>query len=113
VSVRERTVTGGFIAVARDADVVENRVHCVQVQGHGIVLARFDGAVHALENRCTHGDATFDKGRVRAHRLLCPLHGAIFDLRSGAVLGPPAMKPLRTFPVRIVDGVIEVDLQGS
>lgn len=99
-----------FVAVARVGDVVENRVHCVVAAGQGLVLCRFDGAFHALENQCSHGHTSFDKGRVRAHKLLCPLHGAIFDVRDGSVLGPPALKPLRTFPVRVVDDMIEVDL---
>lgn len=100
----------GFVAVAKAADVVENRVHCVHVAGQALVLCRFGDGFYALENLCSHGHATFEKGRVRAHKLLCPLHGAIFDVRDGTVLGPPALKPLRTFPVRVVDGVIEVAL---
>lgn len=99
--------------MAKTGDVAENRVHCVAVHGQGLVLCRIGAVVHALENRCSHGDSTFEKGRVRAHKLLCPLHGAIFDVRDGAVLGPPAMKPLRTFPVRVVDGMIEVELPAA
>lgn len=106
-------MAGRFVAVARAEDVAENRVHCVRVQDRALVLVRFNDAVFALENRCSHGDSTFEKGRVRAHKLLCPLHGGIFDVRDGSVIGPPAMKPLPTFPVRVVDGVIEVDLGSS
>ena len=102
-----------FVAVTRTEDVVENRVHCVQVEGRGLVLCRFGDSYHALENRCSHGDSAFDKGRVRAHKLLCPLHGAIFDVRDGAVLGPPALKPLRTYPVRVRDGMVEVNLDTA
>ena len=101
-----------FISVARVDEVPENRVHCVQAHGQGIVLCQVAGAFHALENRCSHGDSNFEKGRVRAHKLLCPLHGGIFDVRNGAVLGPPALKPLRTYPVRVHDDMIQVCLAG-
>ena len=101
-----------FISVAGVDKVPENRVHCVQADGQGIVLCQVAGRFHALENRCSHGDSTFEKGRVRAHKLLCPLHGGIFDVRDGAVLGPPALKPLRTYPVRVHDRMIQVCLAG-
>jgi nitrite reductase/ring-hydroxylating ferredoxin subunit len=47
---------------------------------------------------------------LRGHRLICPLHGASFDVRNGAVLGAPASAPLPRYPVRIVDGQIEVQV---
>ena len=43
-------------------------------------------------------------------RLVCPLHGASFDIRDGRVLGPPALVPLATHPVRVTDGMVEVAL---
>ncbi len=48
------------------------------------------------------------EGRLRATRIVCPLHGASFDIRDGKVLGPPAVIPLPTFPVRVVDGTVEI-----
>jgi 3-phenylpropionate/trans-cinnamate dioxygenase ferredoxin subunit len=51
------------------------------------------------------------EGRLRGNRLICPLHGASFDCRSGAVLGAPATSPLATFAVRVSDdGTVEVGL---
>jgi 3-phenylpropionate/trans-cinnamate dioxygenase ferredoxin subunit len=49
-----------------------------------------------------------DEGRLRGTRVICPLHGASFDVRTGAVLGAPANAPLTRYPVRVVDGRIEV-----
>lgn len=91
----------GFVSVAPLAELTENRVHCFEVGGVRLVLCRVDGEVYAVENRCSHAEATFDKGRVRRYKLLCPLHGAIFDIRDGSVLSAPAFKPIRSFPVRI------------
>lgn len=103
-------VDAGFVAAARLETVTENRVHCVEVAGVRLVLCRVDEAVYAVENQCSHADATFDKGRVRRHKLLCPLHGAIFDVRDGSVLSAPAFRPIKSYPVQIEDGQVHVKL---
>jgi 3-phenylpropionate/trans-cinnamate dioxygenase ferredoxin subunit len=51
-----------------------------------------------------------EEGRLRGFRLICPLHGAAYDVRSGAVLGAPATVPLKTYAVRIVDDHVEVSI---
>ncbi|MEM7432205.1 MAG: Rieske 2Fe-2S domain-containing protein [Pseudomonadota bacterium] len=77
-----------------------------------IVLARYDGGVHAVENLCSHAFARFDGGRLRGYRLMCPLHGACFDIRTGATMGPPAAHGIRSFPVEIVDDRVFVKLEA-
>ena len=72
-----------------------------QVGDTEIVLCRSQDRVYAVENRCSHAFAKFDGGRLRGHRLMCPLHGACFDVRDGQPLGRPAVRPIRTFPVRL------------
>jgi 3-phenylpropionate/trans-cinnamate dioxygenase ferredoxin subunit len=45
---------------------------------------------------------------MRGYRIMCPVHGATFDIRDGSCTGLPATKAIRSFPLRIVDGTIEV-----
>ena len=66
--------------------------------------------LHAVDAICTHAFARLDEGRLRGYRLICPLHGASFDARSGTVLGPPATESLRSHASRATDGYIEVRL---
>ncbi len=54
-----------------------------------------DGTVHAVHNICSHAYAKMDEGRLRGNRVICPLHGASFDVRTGAVLGAPATRSAR------------------
>jgi nitrite reductase/ring-hydroxylating ferredoxin subunit len=56
----------------------------------GIVVCRAGGVLYALDDRCSHADTPLSEGRVRGLAIICPLHGASFDLRNGAHLGPPA-----------------------
>ena len=85
---------------------------CV-LAGREIVLCHTKEGIFALDNICTHAHARMNEGRLRGVRLICPLHGASFDVRDGGVLGAPATVPLPHYAVRVVDGFIEVDLDQS
>lgn len=81
-----------------------------QVQGREIVLCRTKDGVYALDGICTHAWARLDEGCLRGSRLVCPLHGASFDVRSGRQLSGPSTLPLAHHACRVVDGRIEVAL---
>lgn len=102
-----------FSAVTRTENIAEKTLSCHVVAGVAVVICRFKNQFYALENRCSHALATFDEGRLRGYSLICPRHGASFDIRNGAVQSLPAKLPLRSFPLRIVDGMIEVDISGA
>jgi nitrite reductase/ring-hydroxylating ferredoxin subunit len=97
-----------YVRAASSADVAEGKMHACDVAGRDIVLCRTKDGLFALDNICTHAYARMHEGRLRGTRLICPLHGASFDVRDGQVLGAPANKPLQTFAVRERDGAIEL-----
>jgi nitrite reductase/ring-hydroxylating ferredoxin subunit len=80
------------------------------VAGRELLICHTRAGLFALDNICTHAEARLCEGRLRATRLVCPLHGAVFDVRDGRVLAPPAECPLPTHALRVRDGVIEVAL---
>ena len=100
-----------FEAVAKLAELPPGRMQARVVAGREIVICHTREGVFALDNICTHAHARLCEGRLRATRLLCPLHGASFDVRDGRVLGPPAVVPLPTHAVRVIDGIIEVAVE--
>ena len=95
------------------AELPRGRMRCVRVAGREVLVCHSREGVFALDNVCTHAFARKDEGRLRGVRLICPLHGASFDVRDGRVLGPPASQPLRRYQVRILDGTIEVALEAE
>lgn len=103
----------GFVAVCAAEDVQEKGFRCFTVDEAAVVICRFRDEFFAVENLCSHALATFDDGRMRGYRLMCPLHGATFDIRDGSVTGAPATRPIRSYPLRVVDGTIEVDLSAG
>jgi 3-phenylpropionate/trans-cinnamate dioxygenase ferredoxin subunit len=71
-----------------------------------------DGRVFAIDDTCTHQDASLSDGWLEGCEIECPLHASRFDLRTGQVDAPPAKKPVRTHRVMISDGVIHVALSN-
>jgi 3-phenylpropionate/trans-cinnamate dioxygenase ferredoxin subunit len=68
-----------------------------------------EGEYFAIDDTCTHQDASLADGWVDGCFVECPLHAAQFDLRTGLPSCLPAKKPVRTYPVVVTDGVIFVD----
>jgi len=79
-------------------------------RGWSVVVVQIDDEVHALENRCSHATAALDSGVLQGCELICPLHGARFDVRDGSCVGPPATRPVRSFPARLNGNDVEVEL---
>jgi nitrite reductase/ring-hydroxylating ferredoxin subunit len=100
----------GYVKVLPEGELLAGGMRCVEIDGKLVLVCRTREGLHAVDAICTHAFARLDEGRLRGHRLICPLHGASFDVRSGAVLGAPATEPLRSHASRARDGYVEVRL---
>ena len=100
----------GWVRAAARSDLAEGEVIGVEVAGNSIALYETEGQLFATDNICTHAYACLSDGWLDGEVIECPLHAARFDIRSGKVLDPPATEDLKTYPVRIVDGEIQVRL---
>jgi 3-phenylpropionate/trans-cinnamate dioxygenase ferredoxin subunit len=79
----------------------------------GVGVYNCAGSLHAIEDRCTHDDGKLCEGDWDAERceVICPRHGARFDVRTGAALTLPAYIPVSSYPVRVrEDGIVVVDV---
>ncbi len=100
-----------FVPVAGEADIAPGEVTIVGAEGRTFCLARTeDGRWGAIDNVCTHDGGTLGEGELDEHCVECPRHGARFDLFTGEVKAMPAVFPVNAYPVRVRDGVVEVDL---
>lgn len=94
--------------VARTEAFPPGSSRMIEVEGARIAVFNVDGNYYAIEDLCTHDNGDLAGGEVKGCEIVCPRHGARFDLRTGAVTAPPAYEPVAVFPVRVVDGWIEV-----
>ncbi len=100
--------TPEFTPVAAAASLADGQFAAHRIGGRAVLLAQVNGAIYCIEDRCSHADSPLSIGRLRNGVMLCPLHGARFDVRTGKHLGPPAVRGVATFPTRVVNGVVEV-----
>ncbi len=90
-----------FVKVAELSDVPPGDMKAVDVGDDQILLVNVAGDVHACEDICSHAYASLSEGDLDGSEVQCPLHGAVFNVRTGQALTPPAVEALRTFEVKV------------
>ena len=123
-----------YHSALKESELAEGSTKGVVVAGVEVLLAKVEGQVYALANRCGHMSMYLSEGRTADHTVECALHGAVFDLRSGAVVKTAQIKPdltanfgprlghdlpqiptrrVSTYKVRVEDGIIHVGIPGA
>jgi 3-phenylpropionate/trans-cinnamate dioxygenase ferredoxin subunit len=99
------------VRVAAVSDVPEGTAHTVEIAGHKIAIVNAGGTFYALDDTCSHAEASLGEGEVDTDELTveCPLHGSQFSLETGKPRTLPAFEPVSTYTVRIEDGSIIVE----
>lgn len=96
--------------VAALAELPEGEMIEVKVGDTPIALYHVEGTVYATSNICTHAHACLHEGFLEGHKIECPLHQQLFDVRSGEALEGPAEEDLPVYPVKVEDGAILVEV---
>ena len=94
------------------ADLAEATPLAIVVNGVDVCLVRVGDDVFAVHDECTHESVPLSEGDVDAGAIECWRHGSRFDLRSGAVLNPPAVESVAVYPARIAGGHVHVDVDA-
>lgn len=71
-----------------------------------LLLINDQGEFRLIDDDCTHAIASLSEGRLEGHRVVCPLHGGSFDIRTGKACTLPCKQPLRTHRVAVEDGIV-------
>lgn len=97
--------------IANVSEIAENKCKDVSVGDVAVVLIKKGGKIFAHRNICTHMDYPLHEGEIDGETIMCPLHGAKFDIETGAVRSMPAARGLHTFAVDIQGDEIRLDLE--
>lgn len=98
-----------FQTVARASEVGPGQVRLIDLQnGTRICLANVDGAFYAIAGECSHMGGPLAEGELEGTTVTCPWHGAMFDVTSGEVQGPPADDSLPAYEVRVRGDEVQV-----
>ncbi len=101
---------GQWIWVANAEAIEPGEVLRVDLDSEPVAVWNIEGQYYATSDTCTHEEASLSEGDLWGEVVECPLHGAQFDVRTGAVLSLPAMYPLATYPVKVEDGGLYLGL---
>jgi nitrite reductase/ring-hydroxylating ferredoxin subunit len=82
----------------------------VDVAGQTIAIFNSGGRLYAIENTCPHRGGPLGEGKIEDDEVICPWHGSRFNLKTGAVLEPPARQGVKSFAVRVTADDVEVEV---
>lgn len=99
-----------YVVVGSSAEIGEGERLEIQIDGSPYLLLRVQGQLYALAAICSHEEELLTDGDLEGHEIICPLHGARFDIRSGEATALPAVDGIQSLTVREKDGQIEIGL---
>lgn len=103
-----------WVTVAQTSAVAPESVIAVRQDGFDLALYRVGDTFYASDNICPHAyNGRMSRGFLEDGTIECPLHGAVFEIKSGRAIDGPYCADLRTFPVRVVGNEIQVEIDPA
>jgi 3-phenylpropionate/trans-cinnamate dioxygenase ferredoxin subunit len=93
-----------------ESDIAPGTVQVVETAGLRLALCNTGTGIYAIDDVCTHDGGPLDQGFLEGNQIECPRHGARFDVTNGRVLRLPAVRNVKSYPARVENGIIEIDV---
>ena len=94
---------GDFVKVAETKDIQPSKMMAVEVDGEKVCVANVEGKYYAIGNVCTHMGGPLAEVKLEGNVVQCPWHGSRFDIITGKVLMPPAVREEPTYEIKVED----------
>ena len=98
------------VKIANLNDVKQGKMFRAKINDRAILLANIENEIFAIDDMCTHEDASLYKGALKGHCVECPLHGSHFDFRTGEPDGDPATVAVKKYKVEVKNDEIFIFL---
>jgi len=102
-----------FYEIAKVTDLPPGERFFIEVGSAQIVIFNIAGQFFAIGDVCTHDDGQLGDGELEGYEVICPRHGAHFDVRTGKAVRLPAVRPTPFYPVRVVNDAIEIGIPDN
>jgi nitrite reductase/ring-hydroxylating ferredoxin subunit len=99
-----------FVKAVTIEEVPPGAAKQVTINGRTLGVFNVSGTFYAIDNTCPHRGAPLSEGECEGTELICPWHGARFDLTTGAHLSPPAPKGVTAYKVQVAGSEVQVDM---
>jgi nitrite reductase/ring-hydroxylating ferredoxin subunit len=103
-------VAGKLVELCAKDDLGEGEVLKVEKNGLAVAVYRVEGEFYVTDDACTHGPGSLSEGYLDGHVIECDFHNGAFDIRSGAVVAPPCMVPVKTYKVIPNEGAVIIEV---
>jgi len=99
-----------YVEISAEDQIPEGERLFVELGGKSIVLFNLAGKLFAIGDVCSHDNGPVGDGEIEENEIICPRHGARFDIRTGKVTSLPAIIDIPAYPVRVVNGMVEIGI---
>jgi nitrite reductase/ring-hydroxylating ferredoxin subunit len=101
------------IPLCRAGDVSAGEALKVETAGLTLAVFNLDGAFYVTDDACTHGPGSLSEGYIDGDVVECNFHQGCFNIRTGEVVLPPCMIPVRTYPAGVDDGTVYIEVPAG
>jgi 3-phenylpropionate/trans-cinnamate dioxygenase ferredoxin subunit len=102
-----------YVEIAPEGQIPVGERLFVELGGKSIVLFNLAGKLFAIGDVCSHDNGPVGDGDIEENEIICPRHGARFDIRSGKATSLPALVDIPAYPVRIVEGMVQIGISAK
>jgi 3-phenylpropionate/trans-cinnamate dioxygenase ferredoxin component len=99
-----------YIEIANTSELLPGERMIVEINDVPIAIFNLNGRLCAIKDECTHDHGPLGEGKVEGNIIVCPRHGARFDICSGKPVSTPAFQPTESYPVRVTGDLIEIGI---
>jgi biphenyl 2,3-dioxygenase ferredoxin component len=93
------------------ADVAPGGALKVETAGFVLAVFNLDGEFHVIDDNCTHGPGSLSEGFIEGDVIECPFHNGQFNIKTGAVVSPPCMVPIKTYKTVVENGRVLIETE--
>jgi nitrite reductase/ring-hydroxylating ferredoxin subunit len=99
------------IELCNAADVTPGNALKVETDDLTLAVFNVDGEFYVTDDACTHGPGSLSEGYIESDVVECNFHNGQFNIRTGAVVSPPCMVPIKTYPARVEGGKVVIEVE--
>jgi nitrite reductase/ring-hydroxylating ferredoxin subunit len=93
------------------AEVAPGSVLKVEAEGLAVAVFNVDGTVYVTDDACTHGPGSLSEGFLEGEVIECNFHNGQFNVRTGEVVSPPCMVPIKTYATMVENGRVLIEVE--
>ena len=110
MSVAPHTASTKRLELCNATDVAPGTALEVEIAELTLAVFNVGGAFFVTDDLCTHGPGSLSEGYIEDDIVECNFHNGQFNVRTGEVVSPPCMVPIKTYPTMVVDGKVTIDV---